>query len=294
MFTDPVFLHDRLVSRAEASVPLTDRGFRYGDGLFETIRIRDAMPALWQYHRARLQTGLASLSIPSPAANLARAAAELITAHGIQDDILRIQLTRGSGGRGYLPDAQAVPLLLMEILPLGSIPATLRLWHSRWQRPLPESLPNAAKTSQGLSSILARLEAEEQKMDDALLTNVRGDVCELSSSALLWEQADGSIGCTDLRSGAVESVMLRVFRALLPEIQPSLLQLEALRDMRGLAACNAAWQCAVPVEVLAPHGWNWTGSAAFAARLNDILHSQWERLEITHRHDFLTEAADVR
>jgi 4-amino-4-deoxychorismate lyase len=53
-----------------------DRAFQYGDGLFETVAIRDCAPRLWDYHVERLQTGAARLGLPAPAESSLRAELE--------------------------------------------------------------------------------------------------------------------------------------------------------------------------------------------------------------------------
>ena len=49
------------------TVAVDDRAVQYGDGLFETVAIRDGEPRLWDYHVERLRTGAARLGIDAPA-----------------------------------------------------------------------------------------------------------------------------------------------------------------------------------------------------------------------------------
>ena len=58
-----VFLNGKFVPESDAKVSVTDRGFLYGDGLFETLRIYRGSPFRWDAHLARMNQGLAALGI---------------------------------------------------------------------------------------------------------------------------------------------------------------------------------------------------------------------------------------
>lgn len=88
-----------------------DRGLAYGDGLFETLRVIAGRPVLAAAHWDRLEAGCGCLGIPVQ--RFWRAAlADFLQGRG--DGIVRIQITRGSGGRGYLPPADCHPLTIMS------------------------------------------------------------------------------------------------------------------------------------------------------------------------------------
>jgi 4-amino-4-deoxychorismate lyase len=93
------------------SISVHDRGLAYGDGLFETIAVRNGEPLLLAEHMRRLLQGCQRLSIPQPeAAQLQREMAQ-ICQH--KTGILKIILTRGSSARGY---AVATPMQTNRIL----------------------------------------------------------------------------------------------------------------------------------------------------------------------------------
>ena len=56
-----IYVNGEIVRREHALISVFDRGFLYGDGLFETVAIRDGAPRLWKYHVERLQSGAARL-----------------------------------------------------------------------------------------------------------------------------------------------------------------------------------------------------------------------------------------
>jgi 4-amino-4-deoxychorismate lyase len=93
---------------AADSVNIQDRGLHYGDGLFETIAIRNGQPLLWDQHMQRLCHGCERLRLPVPDVNLLRQEAESLCT-GVTRAVLKILLTRGSGGRGYKAPVQPKP-----------------------------------------------------------------------------------------------------------------------------------------------------------------------------------------
>ena len=85
-------------------VPIDDRGFQYGDGLFETIAIRAGRPRLWQFHMERLATGCERLGIRMPAEQDLREQVDTAldaSDAGAGSGTIKIVLSAGTGPRGY-------------------------------------------------------------------------------------------------------------------------------------------------------------------------------------------------
>ena len=80
------------------SVPIADRGFQYGDGLFETIAVRGGEPRFLDLHLRRLVDGLARLGIPAPAATTLDTELRQVAA-GCDHGAAKIIVTRGTGQR---------------------------------------------------------------------------------------------------------------------------------------------------------------------------------------------------
>jgi 4-amino-4-deoxychorismate lyase len=108
-------------------IPVGDRGLQYGDGLFETILIRDGMPCLWNRHMRRLALGAHRLGIPLPSLALLRREAARVSAE-LDLGVLKLIMTRGVGGRGYAPPFPAHPrrILLSYALPPGDDATAMR------------------------------------------------------------------------------------------------------------------------------------------------------------------------
>src|SRR5688572_6510798 len=94
-----VFLRDRFVPEREAMVSIFDRGFLYGDGLFETMRLYGGRPFRWEQHMERLARGAALLRIrlPKSVRALRKVAEQLVVLNKMPEAILRITVSRGVG-----------------------------------------------------------------------------------------------------------------------------------------------------------------------------------------------------
>ena len=187
-----VLLNGTLLPRDQARVGVTDRGFRFGDGAFESIRVAGGSAYSLDRHLARLAASLGQLRIAAPAeSELAAAVAATIAANEVVDGVARIFVTRGEDpdGRGFLPGPISGPSVLVEAtaLPTGTADAPpLRLWLSSHRRADPRALPSGGKLMCALTSSLARIEADGHDCEDALLLGPHAEVCETSSANLMW------------------------------------------------------------------------------------------------------------
>ncbi len=86
--------------KQQQTIAVTDRGLHYGDGLFETIEIIRGQPVFLTQHLARLEAGCHTLKIPFPSTNLLMDEISQVS-NNCTHGVLKLMLTRGSGGRGY-------------------------------------------------------------------------------------------------------------------------------------------------------------------------------------------------
>lgn len=104
-------------------VEISDRGFQYGDGLFETIEIRDKQAVFLGRHFERLESGCYRLHIPFPGVELLRREIDALCQHWPSARaVLKIMITRGSGGRGYRPPEPAHPTRVLSLHPYPDYP----------------------------------------------------------------------------------------------------------------------------------------------------------------------------
>ena len=152
------------------------RGFSFGDGVFETMRAIGGSLPWWPAHHARLAMGAARLRIPLP--SIERLDTELhdwLSLH--RDAVIKLIVTRGSGGRGYTPMLHAPPvwMLIASSLPPPMRPGglTLRWCETRLAR---QPLLAGIKHCNRLEQILARAEWSDPAIDEGLMLDTEGDV----------------------------------------------------------------------------------------------------------------------
>ncbi len=103
------------------SLRADDRGLAYGDGLFETVRVIRGNPVLMEWHWARLSAGCARLGLPD-LPFWRDAFDDFLVGRG--EGIAKLQVTRGSGGRGYLPPFDVEPVLILSWHALPDYPVS--------------------------------------------------------------------------------------------------------------------------------------------------------------------------
>src|ERR1051326_1338966 len=114
-----VFLNGQFVAETQAVVSVNDRGFMYGDGLFETMRVFNGKPFRMAQHLERMVRGADYLKIklPHTPKELQQLAAQIIEKNSMPDSILRVTLTRGPGERGYSPRGADKPTIVITLYP---------------------------------------------------------------------------------------------------------------------------------------------------------------------------------
>jgi len=202
-----VFLNGRFVAQEAAQVAVLDRGFLYGDGLFETLRLHDGRPVSWDAHLQRLQRGAAFLRIcpPLTAMEMRHALDRLVALNRLPNSVLRITLSRGPGPRGYSPQGAESPTLVLALHPLPDArPGGVRLITSALRVPTQDPL-SQLKSCSKLLHVAARAEAEARHADDALLLNARGHIAEATSSNIFWF-LNSKLLTSSARTGALMGV----------------------------------------------------------------------------------------
>ena len=240
---------------AQAAVPVNDRGFMYGDGLFETMRVVDGRPFRAVEHLDRLARGADFLKIKSPFTpdELKAFAGQLIEKNQMRDAILRVVLTRGPGERGYTPHAGGRPTVAMTLHPAPPLdpPARWKLVTSSYRVPASDPLA-AFKTLNKLVHIMARSQAVERGADEALLLNTDGEVVEAASGNVFWISRNRVCtvpnGCGAL-PGITRAVVLEICPALGLQTNQRVIKPEALQMAEGVFITQSAFGV-VPVVAL--------------------------------------------
>ncbi len=169
-----VYLNGNFVPAGEAQISVFDRGFLFGDGVYEVIRYFDGHPIGLDRHINRLARSLRSIQMDDEIAyTLPQSAAALLSHNEIVDGAVYLQITRGAGEtRAHLPDSELKPTVLglawelpsfaeCESVGLRSIHAVLQE-DIRWGR-------CDIKSLNLLPNVLARMFADETDAEEAIL-----------------------------------------------------------------------------------------------------------------------------
>jgi len=193
-------------------LPLDDRGLLLADGLFETVLVADGRPWLLAHHLSRWSQGAALLGLPEPPgeAALGPLIAEAIRRGGIAWGALRLNWSRGGGGRGIdLPAPPAQPLeprFWLQLTAGRPTFAPVRVMVSETERRHPTSVTSRCKTFAYGWAVQARREARAAGADEALVRNTAGELCCATTANLLLRRS-GRWLTPPLSSGCLPGVM---------------------------------------------------------------------------------------
>jgi branched-chain amino acid aminotransferase len=241
-----VFLNGHFLPEAQAVVPVNDRGFLLGDGLFETIRVVNGRPFRMAQHLERMARGADFLKIKPPFTpnELEKFAGQLIEQNQMPDAILRVTLTRGPGERGYSPKNAGTPTVVMTLhaAPSAENPVEWNLVTSSFHIAATDPL-SLFKTTSKILHVMARAEAAEKGADEALLINTNGEVAETASGNLFWVYQDKI--CTvptgrGVLPGITRAVVLEICQSLGLQVNKRVIKPEALRNSEGIFVTQSA------------------------------------------------------
>lgn len=192
-----------------ARVDITDRGLAYGDGLFETLRVEGGRPVLWALHLRRMASSALALGIPFDQFAVEEAFLGFIRDAG--DAVAKVVLTRGAGGRSYLPESGMSPTLVFLLYPPAAWSPSLAaegVVAAVCRQPIGVSpLLAGHKHLNRLEQVLLRQElAETPDAHEALVADVEGHVIEGVFSNLFFVR-DGVVHTPALDRAGVRGVM---------------------------------------------------------------------------------------
>ncbi|KAB0499094.1 aminodeoxychorismate lyase [Pseudomonas vancouverensis] len=238
---------------------LKDRGLAYGDGLFETIAVRDGVPALLARHLVRLTKGCQRLSI-----NLDHGAMVTeLTDYAAQLDngVLKLVVTRGDSQRGYAFDPAAQARRILSGNPPAAYPAThaeqgIRLFPCT-TRLSTQPLLAGLKHLNRLEQVLARAEWQDTEHAEGLMLDQEGRVVEGVFSNLFLVR-DGVLTTAQLDRCGVAGVMREeiLFQAESLGIPTQItdISLGQLQQADEVFVCNSVYGI-WPVRAYAAFSW---------------------------------------
>ena len=208
-----IFVNGRITGAAEATVPVFDHGFLYGEGVYETLRTYHGVPFLYDRHLQRLRNSAALMALPVPFSDdeLLTSMTRTMAAHrGLKEAYIRVLLTRGVGELTYNPAACPVPTTVIIVKPFPEPPArtftegiVLSLVSVR--RNHPQALNPMIKSNNLLNNALAMQQAIGVGADEALMCNQAGEIVECSQSNFFVVR-DGAVITPPLDAGLLPGI----------------------------------------------------------------------------------------
>ena len=207
-----VWIDGQLVEESEAKVSVFDHGLLYGDGVFEGIRMYHNRIFKLREHIERLFWSAKALllEIPMSPEELTRACIETCQANGLRDGYIRLLVTRGKGTLGLDPRRCPKPSVII-------IAATIQLYPEKYYqegltivtvpttRNLVNSVNPAIKSLNYLNNILARIEANNAGVEEAIMLNSDGFVAECTGDNVFIVQK-GKLFTPPLSAGALYGI----------------------------------------------------------------------------------------
>lgn len=213
-----VWMDGQLVPATEASVSVFDHGLLYGDGAFEGIRVYHGKVLKLRTHLSRLFDSAKSirLNMPYSLDELFDATKAVVSANGMDNGYIRLVVTRGPGTLGIDPVPCPRPCVFIIVAPLKLYPQEfydkgLTLISSSYVRTHPQTLSPRVKSLNYLNNILAKTEALDAGVLEAVMYNEQGFVAEATADNLFVVRPDSVTGqpvlvTPPLTAGCLEGV----------------------------------------------------------------------------------------
>jgi branched-chain amino acid aminotransferase len=178
-----------LVAPDAAKVSVYDRGFVYGDAIFEVLRTYRGKPFVLDEHLARLRRSAdrVFLRLPVDDVTLRGEVESAIAAAQNAEAYVRIIVTRGTGPLSLDPDSAGPPLRIILVEPVVPPPRDayvrgIEAATVQTRRPVDETAATGAKVTNYLESLLAVRAAKVRGAEEALIVDARGEVVEGATS----------------------------------------------------------------------------------------------------------------
>lgn len=220
-----IFKNHRLVEEKQAQVSIHERGFLFGDGIFETLKIFDGKIYDYKSHEDRIEAGLKALKFTAKIDDLEKKSHQLIAKNKIKNGILKISISRGIGSAGYLPTYESDPLIIIQTLSERKLPEKISLGISSQKTPQNP----LGKTMNALPYILTKIDAQEKNLFDCLMISQKNFIAETSSANIFWVK-NGKIftpsKACGILLGTVRKKILKISPIKIKEVEAKISHLE--------------------------------------------------------------------
>ncbi|MEO6171540.1 MAG: aminodeoxychorismate lyase [Arenimonas sp.] len=221
----------------EESFALNDRGLAYGDGVFETILIHAGEPVWWNQHWLRFIDGAKRLKITAPDESVVRNACKKLL-EGHKNNVLKIILTRGSGGRGYkIPDKQH-PRIIISIHPAPDAIQEGVALHWCETRLARQPLLAGIKHLNRLEQVLARSEWNDENIFDGVMRDTEDNIV-CTTSANVFAKIGGQWFSPIIDQAGIAGIAREWVFKQWPQTQEARLSRSRFERAEAIFICNA-------------------------------------------------------
>ena len=216
-----VYIDGEYYPESEAKISVFDHGFLYGDGVFEGIRSYNGVVFKLREHIDRLYHSARAimLEIPLTKEEMMKAVLETLRRNNLKDAYIRLVVTRGKGDLGLDPRKCPKPSVIIITVPL------LQLYDEEkrergmsmivsWVRRDPvDATTHEIKSLNYLNSILAKIEANNAGVDEAIILDTNGFICEATAENIFIVK-DGKIITPPSTSGPLPGITASVVKEI--------------------------------------------------------------------------------
>lgn len=186
-----IWIDGQLFPRDQAKISVYDHGLLYGDGVFEGIRVYSGKIFESRAHLRRLYDSAKAIRLEIPLAmeDFEAKIYETVKANGFTDCYIRAVVTRGPGDLGIDPKKSGAPCVFIiadtiSIYPKEMYANGMSVITSSYIRNHPNSTPARIKSLNYLNNVLAKMEANDAGVPEAIMLNHLGNVAECTADNL--------------------------------------------------------------------------------------------------------------
>ena len=202
-------------------ISANSRAFRYGDGLFETMKLADGKILFPDYHMERLFKGLELLGFDLPSYFTASSVIKQVTdlCHKNNYPVARVRLTIFRGDGGVFDPENHSPNCIIQSWPLSKPGFELNenglvIGIYEDAQKSPDIFANL-KTNNYLPYLLAGLETKKQRWNEALILNTRAEICD-ATTANIFIVKEGIVYTPALTGGCIAGTIRRFLLERMP------------------------------------------------------------------------------
>ncbi len=207
-----IWLDSKLVDEKDATISVFDHGLLYGDGVFEGIRVYNSRVFELEAHIRRLYNSAKAirLEIPMGRSELISAIEKTVEANGVIDGYIRLLVTRGVGTLGLNPFICENGRLIIiadniQLYPEELYEKGMKVISATTVRNHPLAIPPQVKSMNYLNNILAKIEALDNDVPEAIMYNHEGYVAEATGDNVFIVR-DGVIYTPPAEAGSLEGI----------------------------------------------------------------------------------------